>query len=175
MICRYSTRILPSLNRITENIQVTQGRKYFTRGPHVDQPCCTLLSLYATSGFPMLREKNSVRLWIVFLGYDALYLVSYVSISRRNLIPLSSTYTSRSITLNVEAANSLETQSPSAKIHNVTFQSFFFVDAKNAYGAEDLYLHSFLTSALYFDEWSAIRPSHLNPIKRTSAILWIGG
>jgi len=154
MICRYSTRILPSSNRIIENIQATEGRKYFTRGPHADQPCSTLLSLYATSGFPMLREKNSVKIWIVFLGYDALYLVSYVSISRRNLIPLSSTYTIRSITLKMEAANSLETQSPSAKIHNVIFQIFFFffVDAKNAYRAEDLYLHSFLTSALYFDE-----------------------
>jgi len=76
MICRYITRILPSLNRVIDNTGVTEGRKYFTRGPNVDQPCSAVLSLYATSGFPMLREKSSLRIWIVFLGYDDIYLVS---------------------------------------------------------------------------------------------------
>jgi len=29
------------LNRITETIQVNEGRKYFPRGPHFGQPWCT--------------------------------------------------------------------------------------------------------------------------------------
>jgi hypothetical protein len=39
MFC--SLAVLHMLNCVTENMQVTGGRRNFPRWPHVGQPCCT--------------------------------------------------------------------------------------------------------------------------------------
>jgi hypothetical protein len=44
-----------------------------------------------------------------------------------------------------------------------------------AYGAIDVYIHIFLTSALFGVEWSASRPGHFTHGERASGTHWIAG
>jgi hypothetical protein len=44
-----------------------------------------------------------------------------------------------------------------------------------AYGAVDVKIHIFLTSALVGGEWSASNPGHFTPGERAPGFHWIGG
>jgi hypothetical protein len=44
-----------------------------------------------------------------------------------------------------------------------------------AYWGVEIYLHTFLTSALDGREWSASRPGRFNPTERAPVTHWIGG
>jgi hypothetical protein len=44
-----------------------------------------------------------------------------------------------------------------------------------AYGAVDVWIHTFLTSAPVGGEWSASRPGRFTPGERAPGIHWIGG
>jgi hypothetical protein len=44
-----------------------------------------------------------------------------------------------------------------------------------AYGAADVWIHIFLTSALVGGEWSASRPGRFIPTERVPGTHWIGG
>jgi hypothetical protein len=44
-----------------------------------------------------------------------------------------------------------------------------------AYRGADVYIHVFLTSALFGGEWSALRPGRFTPEERAPGTHWIGG